>query len=96
MQLVIDIPDDEYKILVNPYQHNEKKCERLKRIVMNGTPLPPHGRLIDADYITKDFDTFKESFSTVVDIAKGITGICCLAPTILKANETELKRIKNE
>ena len=41
MQIVIDIPDDDYKKLVNPYQHNEKWCERLKRIVMNGTPLTP-------------------------------------------------------
>ena len=55
MQLVIDIPDDDYKKLVNPYQHNEKWCERLKRIVMNGTPLPKgHGRLIDGDALENE------------------------------------------
>lgn len=48
MRLVIDIPDDEYKKLVNPYQYNEALCDELKTIVRNGTPLPKgHGRLFD-------------------------------------------------
>lgn len=36
MQILIEIPDDEYKMLVNPYQWNEAQCMRLKRIVING------------------------------------------------------------
>ena len=36
MKLIIDIPEEEYKKLVNPYQHNEIWCNRLKRMVMNG------------------------------------------------------------
>ena len=52
MQIVIDIPDEYYKKLVNPYQHNEKWCERLKRIVMNGTPLPKgHGAIVDMNQL---------------------------------------------
>lgn len=52
MQILIEIPDDEYKMLVNPYQWNEAQCMRLKRIVINGTVIPKnHGRLVDADQI---------------------------------------------
>ena len=39
IKLIIEIPKEDYKKLVNPYQHNEIWCERLKRIVINGTPL---------------------------------------------------------
>jgi len=39
VKLIIEIPKEDYKKLVNPYQHNEIWCERLKRMVMNGIPL---------------------------------------------------------
>ena len=39
VKLIIDIPKDDFKKLVNPYQHNEIWCERLKRIVLHGIPL---------------------------------------------------------
>ena len=39
MRLVIEIDEDEYKKLVNPYQYNEALCDKLKRIVRNGMPL---------------------------------------------------------
>ena len=52
MRILIEIPDNEYKSLVNPYQYNESLCLRLKRIVINGKTLPKnHGRLIDADQV---------------------------------------------
>ena len=46
IKLIIEIPEEDYKKLVNPYQHNEIWCERLKRIVINGTPLDSN----DSDY----------------------------------------------
>ena len=39
MKLIIDIPEEDFKKLVNPYQHNEIWCNCLKRIVMNSTPF---------------------------------------------------------
>ena len=39
VKLIIEIPKEDYKKLVNPYQHNEIWCNRLKRMVMNGTLL---------------------------------------------------------
>lgn len=57
MQIVIDIPDNQYKKLVNPYQHNEAISTQLKEIVRNGTPLPKgHGRLIDAEKLAKEIN----------------------------------------
>ena len=62
MQILIEIPDDEYKMLVNPYQWNEAQCMRLKRIVINGIVIPKnHGRLIDADQI---IDVVKEIYDS--------------------------------
>lgn len=39
INIIIEIPKNDFKKLVNPYQHNEVWCNRLKRMVMNGTPL---------------------------------------------------------
>ena len=39
VKLIIEIPKEDFKKLVNPYQHNEIWCNRLKRMVMNGIPL---------------------------------------------------------
>lgn len=57
MQIVIDIPEEEYQTYINhteaildasiPLVHQD-----LLRAVINGTPLPKgHGRLIDADVL---------------------------------------------
>lgn len=47
MEIVIDIPDQKYKWIVdNPQIYTDDLCEAIR----NGTPLPEHhGRLIDAD-----------------------------------------------
>ena len=52
MKLVIDMPDDFYKAIVdNRYGIHEG---RIYNIIRNGTPLPKgHGRLIDADKTLK-------------------------------------------
>lgn len=68
MQIVIEIPDKEYKILVNPYQYNEALCSELKEIVRNGTQLPKgHGRLIDANDIGLNFELSTYTRLTGID-----------------------------
>lgn len=51
MKIVIKIPDQKYKWIVdNPQAYTDDLCE----IIRNGTPLPNgHGRLIDADALQK-------------------------------------------
>ena len=45
MQIVIDIPEEEYKLI----KYNTAECI-AEQVIKNGTPLPKgHGRLIDAD-----------------------------------------------
>ena len=53
MQIVIDIPENEYKFLLFHAEQAEEVNASLsvaKRYILNGIPLPKgHGRLIDAD-----------------------------------------------
>lgn len=51
MKIVIDISDQKYKWIVdNPQTYTDDLCEAIR----NGTPLPKgHGRLIDADWLTR-------------------------------------------
>lgn len=58
---LIDIPEDRYKKLVNPYQYNEALCDELKEIVRKGIPLSlEYGRLIDSDAF-KEYLKVKQS-----------------------------------
>lgn len=54
MQIVIDIPDQKYKWIVeNPQTYTDELC----KAIANGTPLPKgHGRLIDADALNFNAD----------------------------------------
>ena len=57
MKLVIDIPEEEYKMLVNSYQFlfNEHTFDNLRESIKNSTPLPKgHGRLIDENKLKKE------------------------------------------
>ena len=50
MKLIIDILEEEYKMLVNPHQFlfNEHTFDNLRESIKNGIPLPKgHGDLID-------------------------------------------------
>lgn len=64
MQIVIDIPEEEYQTYINhteaildssiPLVHQD-----LLMAVINGTPLPKgHGRLIDADALNISYGVF--------------------------------------
>lgn len=51
MQIVIDISEEEYEVIVNS---EDCGLHTLTRAIANGTPLPKgHGRLIDADELKK-------------------------------------------
>ena len=52
MQIIIDLPDDVYSVIVKQYRKDKELQTRdnLYKAIANGTPLPKgHGRLIDAD-----------------------------------------------
>ena len=57
MQIVINIPDDVYKVLkedIYPISDTERLALVFKTLVKKGTPLPKgHGRLADLDAALK-------------------------------------------
>ena len=57
MKLVIDIPDEDYKL----YAYDEWNLPLgLVDALQNGKPLPKgHGRLIDADVLDRDLENVK-------------------------------------
>jgi hypothetical protein len=55
IELVIKIPEEEYKIIKN----YTAPMTWIERLIKNGTPLPKgHGRLIDADKFLKDNEAY--------------------------------------
>ena len=60
MQIVIDIPEKEYELIMQSdgtvfADLSSKEC--MLHAIKNGTPLPKgHGRLIDAEALKKDAD----------------------------------------
>ena len=60
MQIVIDIPETYYKECVDVV-NSEKHTFYITEWIAKGTPLPRHGRLIDADELrTKSIDVNAE------------------------------------
>ena len=50
MKIVIDIPEEYYKNLLNNYSFSSEEIPIISLAIATGTPLPKgHGRLIDAD-----------------------------------------------
>ena len=53
-EIVIKIPEEIYKdIMIHNREMREggKSAYYFEGLIQNGTPLPKHGRLIDADYL---------------------------------------------
>ena len=83
MQIVIDIPNEEYKTL-SELSEKEKVNELsyYERIIANGTPIPKgHGRLIDGDAIYKLFE--QDNFIWEAD------SYILTVPTIIEADRGE-------
>lgn len=97
MEIVINIPEDVYtRLFDNGIQDNEiavdDVCE-MARAIRKGTPLPKHGRLIDADETLKRHcvDLCREKPSCYEDCL--IYDLFHLAPTIIEADkESEDKK----
>lgn len=88
VQVVIEISEEHFKKICANKEDAVIAHDTCRRIA-NGTVLPKHGRLIDADAMTKDFDTFKESI-VINRLEDGtIVGMVCVAPTILEARRGE-------
>lgn len=91
MQIVINIPKDRYKRII---EHTEGIYDQicLITIIEKGTPLPEgHGRLIDADKLYPDSD-YEDGAFYAVSIGQ-IDG----AETIVEAeSEEQGKEGKNE
>ena len=90
MRIVIDISDN-YNL--DKIKNGSIAAKTILNAVKNGIILPKgHGRLIDADEVTKDMPTFMEMFVINVDSITGkFTGIACNAPTILEADKENIK-----
>lgn len=78
MQIVIDIPEEEYK---RWKEDGEIDAVIVRDALINNTPLPKnHGRLIDADELRcerEDFETYFD-YSNAFDVIYN-------APTIIEA-----------
>ena len=62
MKVVIDIPEDDYRFYEKFHKENyypKSIFSRAYSAIANGTPLPKgHGRLIDADKLTKEIKSY--------------------------------------
>ena len=89
MQIVIDIPENRYRLLKTQAKTNlgREKLDEFAEAVLNGTPLPKeHGRLIDADETLKRHcvELCREKPSCHEDCL--IYDLFHLAPTIIEAD----------
>ena len=68
MKIVIDIPKKQYENLAKIANAGEEPLGYWERVVMRGTPLQKHGRLIDAKkfeaYIRDGFRDLNGEFKT--------------------------------
>ena len=56
MQIVIDIPDDEYQRTMQHYKQFPRDLSRYERRIIDGTPLPKgHGALIDREELRNKY-----------------------------------------
>ena len=82
MQIVIDIPEETYKQIMEFGFLENTHGKICYKAIKNGTVLPKHGRLGDLDALEQYvIDKYSEGEQLAIDISD--------APTVLKAdNET--------
>lgn len=92
MQIVINIPDFVYNGIRNMTEGKgiiEYNAKALYDAIYYGTPLPKHGRLIDADELYGDFIDGTEGYDCQTWNRIEIGDIIEDAPTIIEADEAE-------
>lgn len=68
MQIVIDLPDDVYSVIVKQYRKDKELQTRdnLYKAIANGTPLPKgHGRLVDISEVLIKLMQFYDGDKTI-------------------------------
>lgn len=88
MEIVIDIPEEDYRQIKEYYEKNDT-VEATYSYIYHGTPLPKHhGRLIDEQQI---IDRFKpiEKFKHWHVGTDGLFNVLSDAPTIIEAEGSE-------
>lgn len=91
MQVIIDIPEEEYELCKSQY---DTEClDVLMIAVKYGTPLPKgHGKLKDVDKIEALLDLDKADN----EIAKALKNIIDSVPTIIEADKEADKSEEKE
>lgn len=91
MQIVIDIPEEDYKRMKE--QSMFGRVDVWKQAIRNGTPLPKgHGRLIDADAEIKKIQDISDRVkrnAPCLDVYDGEIAAMRLATTIIEADTEE-------
>ena len=83
MQIVIDIPEEYFRVRKS-IQNGSIASKMILNSLKNGIPLPKgHGRLIDGDKLANAYDTAKN-----LDLY-GCGGLIIEAPTIIEADKEE-------
>ena len=88
MQIVIDIPEEAYK-LGTLGSYFGCYSMKLHDTILNGTVLPKHGRLIDADKFEKDNSELWGCDFIHPKYCDTLADIVSDAPTILEATGVE-------
>ena len=92
MQLVIDVPDKVYEMVMNTGTYG---CYRFNstKAIREGTPLPTgHGSLKDADALCNYFWDNRSKLYTYKDLQIAIDS----AETIIEADKAEMEQRKGE
>ena len=85
MKLVIDIPEEDYEMLVYTRNTRPYDIRKSDKVILDGKPLPKgHGRLIDADNLKGNMIEYgwHHIDSTVTEYIDGL-------PTVIEADGGE-------
>lgn len=86
VEVVIRIPKHDYDYILG--QGDTRGTPHLAEAICNGIVLPKgHGRLVDADAITKHVEIFKQSFVINYDKLTGKSSIACTVPSVIEADK---------
>ena len=89
MQIVIDLPEEEYNLIKMKLESNiGGVSSEAERVIAKGTPLPKHGRLIDADSMKRIDAIQRGDFNSIESIRAWID----VMSTVIEADKSESER----